>query len=81
MYLENKYLLTTNYKLKDTVSVVFLRALGYYALWVITRSIIVTSLWHLQRALGYYAQIAIIFKFIKLKYSIFKILFKFIFSI
>ena len=65
----------------STVSVVFLRALGYYALWVITRSIIVTSLWHLQRALGYYAQIAIIFKFIKLKYSIFKILFKFIFSI
>ena len=65
----------------STVSVVFLRALGYYALWVITRSIIVTSLWHLQRALGYYAQIAIVFKFIKLKYSIFKILFKFIFSI
>ena len=41
----------------STVSVVFLRALGYCALWVIARSIFVTSIKHLLRALGYYAQV------------------------
>ena len=62
-----------------TVSVVFLRALGYYAHWVITRSIIVTLYYHLLRALGYYAQIVEIYDFIKTKYSKFKILFRIIF--
>ena len=62
-----------------TVSVVFLRALGYYALWVITRSIIVTLCYHLLRALGYNAHLVVIYDFIKLKYSILKILFKIIF--
>ena len=63
----------------STVSVVFLRALGYYALWVITRSIIVTLCYHLLRALGYNAHLVVIYDFIKLKYSIFKIFFKIIF--
>ena len=57
----------------------FLRALGYYAHWVITRSIIVTLYYHLLRALGYYAQIVEIYDFIKTKYSKFKILFRIIF--
>ena len=62
-----------------TVSVVFLHALGYYALWAITRSIIVTLCYHLLRALGYNAHLVVIYDFIKLKYSILKILFKIIF--
>ena len=52
-----------------------LRALGYYA----QHNCYI--LWHLLRALGYYAQIAVIHEFIKLKFSIFKILSKILFSI
>ena len=57
----------------------FLRALGYYTLWVITRIRIVTLCYHLVRALGYNAHLVVIYDFIKLKYSIFKIFFKIIF--
>ena len=64
-----------------TVSVVFQRALGYYMLWVITCSKLVTLFYHLLRTLGYYAHIVVIYDFIKLKYSIFKILFRIIFEL
>ena len=54
--------------------------LGYYTLWVITRSKLVTLFYHLLRPLGYYTHIVVIYDFIKLKYSIFKILFRIIFE-